>query len=392
MKKYLKCVLALTLICAVVSVLMALTNSITAPIIEENKKASESKAFTEIYPTSMKFDPVNLEEFTLPETVTEAHKADDGGYVIKLNTKGLNTGMIILCGIDGEGRVSGAVCLESQETYNQEKTFGETLVSKNKDEVGAVDTKTGATYTVEGYKNAILDAFTAVAIFGGESVDVRTPEQILNDGLTAALPAANGEFSEMFIIEDLGVDAMYIAANKAGYVFVIGESFVATDMDGNVVSEASDELKAIATEAVAKVYASTMEEIDLSQYPDMPKAVTKANVTASGNYVFELEASGFGIRGDKYLRSNQPIKIRVSATPDGRIIATQTLSQEETPKGEMKFGTVCAEPSFYSQFNGKTAETYTEIDAITGATITTEGYVNAIARVFEAISILKGDA
>lgn len=388
MKKHLKCVLALTLICAVVAVLMALTNYITAPIIAANQAAAANEALLVVMPEGGEFTELDITEYELPASVTNAYSESNGGYVLQMNVTGYSTGMIIMCGVDANGVVTGATCLSSSETLGYEKTYGDSMVGKNAEEVAALDTVGGATKTTAAYKSAVNDALNAAIILGGGSVDIRTPEQILNDNLSAALPAANGEFSEMFIIEDLGVDAMYIAANGSGYVFVIGENFVGTDMEGNVVSEASDELKVIATDAVAKVYASTMEEIDLTQYPDMPEAVTKAYITASGNYVFELKASGYGIKGDKYIRSGEYINIRVSATADGRIIATQTMFQKES----QGFGDACATPDFYTQFNGKTAETYKEIDAISGATITTDGYVTAISRVFEAINILKGDA
>ena len=75
-------------------------------------------------------------------------------------------------------------------------------------------------------------------------------------------------------------------------------------------------------------------------------------------------------------------------TPDGKIIDTYTISQEES-KG---IGDACADEKFYGQFDGKTEENYTEIDAIGGATITTDGYKKAILRAFEALKILEGGA
>ena len=389
MKKYIKCVLALTVICSVIAVLLALTNFITAPIIEKNQAAAANQALLVVMPDGGEFTELDITEYELPASITNAYRESNGGYVLQMNVSGYASNMIIMCGIDANGVVTGTTCLSSGETMGFEKTYGANLVGKTVSDIDAVDTIGGATKTTSGYKGAVRDALNAAVILGGGSVDIRTPEQILNDNLSAALPAANGEFSEMFIVEDLeGVDAMYAATNLAGYVLVYGETFVGTDYEGNVVSDASDDIAALATDAVAKVYASEMEEVDLSAYPEMPDAVKKAYVSASGNYVFELEASGYGVKGDKYVRSGEPIKIRVSATADGKIIATQTLSQAETDG----IGSPCGDRPFYSQFNGKTADTYKEIDAIGGATITTNGYLTAISRVFEAVNMLKGDA
>ena len=75
-------------------------------------------------------------------------------------------------------------------------------------------------------------------------------------------------------------------------------------------------------------------------------------------------------------------------TNDGKIIACKTVSQKESKD----FGDACAKPSFYTQFNGKTETDYNDIDAISGATITTNAYKNAILRAFETLKILKGEA
>ena len=84
--------------------------------------------------------------------------------------------------------------------------------------------------------------------------------------------------------------------------------------------------------------------------------------------------------------SGEYIYIRVSMTADGRIIDCLTVSQAETNG----IGSVCGDESFYGQFDGKTEETYKEIDAISGATLTTNGYKTAILRAFEAVKILEG--
>ena len=78
--------------------------------------------------------------------------------------------------------------------------------------------------------------------------------------------------------------------------------------------------------------------------------------------------------------------IRVSMTREGRIIDCLTVSEAETDG----LGDACADESFYGQFAGKTEENYTEIDAISGATLTTDGYKQAIQRAFAAVNLLKG--
>ena len=389
MKNYLKSIVALTVICAVIALALAATNMITAPIIEKNEAAAANEALLIVMPEGEDFTAVDISGYELPETVTEVYAETSGGYVVKLTTSGYGAGMVIMCGVSADGTVTGATCLSSNETLGEEKTYGEKTVGKNIDDIDAVDTVASATKTTAAYRNAVKDALNTAIILGGGTVDLRSEEDILNDNLSAVLPAAEGAFTSWFMVEDLtDVSAVYAADNGSGYVFVMGDQFVATDASGAVLGEVDAAISANIADAAAKVIASSVSEIDISGY-ELPAAVTKVSMTASGNYVFELKASGFGINGDAYYNpSGEPITLRASVTPDGRIIACETLTQQETDG----LGSACAESWFYTQFNGKTETDYKEIDAISGATLTTNGYKTAIGRIFEALKILKGEA
>lgn len=386
--KYIKCILSLTLICAVIAVMLAAANYITAPIIAANESAAANEALLIVMPNGEGFAAVDTAEYELPASVNEVYTEKNGGVVVTLTTTGFNPNLKIMVGVDGGGTVTGATCLSSEETLGYEKTYGDSVLGATADTIDSVDTIAGATKTTAAYRAAVKDALSTAIIVGGGSVDIRSEAEILADNLAAALPAGD-TFTPVFIVEELeNVSAVYTADNGAGSVFVIGESFVGIDAGGAVVGDVDAETKAIAEAAAAKQSASSVTEIDITAYEDMPSAVEKAYVTASGNYVFDLKASGYGINGDKYIRSGEYIYIKVSITASGKIIACETVSQKESDG----FGSVCAEPSFYSQFNGKTADTYKDIDAISGATVTTNGYTTAISRAFEAVTILTGGA
>lgn len=390
MKNYIKSVGALTVICAVIAILLALTNSITAPVIEKNASAAANEALLIVLPDGEEFTSVDLSSYELPSTVTEAFTEKNGGVVVKLTTSGYGSDMVIMVGVDGSGTVTGAICLSSNETLGYEKTYGESVAGATVDTVDGIDVIAGATKTTAAYKGAVKDALNTAVILGGGSVDVRTEEEILADNLNGALPEGEGEFESVFVAEaiDESITAVYKAVNGKGYVFVVGEAFVGTDAEGNVVTDVDDAVKAAVSGSAAAIINSEITELDISGY-EMPKQIEKAYKTASGNYVFDLKASGFGINGDEYYNpSGEYIKIKVSVTEDGKIIACQTVSQKETDG----IGSACEDVSFYSQFNGKTEADYGDIDAISGATITTNGYKTAVSKVFEAIKILKGEA
>ena len=389
MKKYIKSVIALTVICAVVSALLAVTNFVTAPIIEENAASAANDALSIVMPEGSGFAPVDISTTELPATVTEVYSAETGGYVVKLTTAGYGTDMVIMCGINAAGEITGATCLSSNETLGLEKTYGETALGYKADTIDGLATVSGVTKTSQGYKDALKDALNTAIILGGGSVDIRSEEEILADNLNEALPAGEGAFTQWFVTEVLtDVDAVYVADNGTGYVFVSGEAFIAVDAEFNVLSAVADDVKTVMSANAQAVASSESEEIDISGYEDMPSAIDKAYKTTSGNYVFELRASGYGINGDAYTASGEYIYIKVSATADGKILACQTVSQSETDG----IGSACADASFYSQFNGKDETNYGEIDAIGGATITTNGYKTGVSKVFTAIKILEGVA
>ena len=391
MKKSVMSTLVLVCICAVMAVLLAITNMITAPTIQANADKAANEALLQVMPEGQGFEKMDISTYTLPTTVTEVYKEANGGYVVRMTTTGYGSGMVIMCGVNAEGVITGAVCLGSSETLGYEKTFGESFTGKDAAGVDAVDTISGATKTTAAYKNAVKDALNTAIILGGGSVDLRDPAQILNDNLSAALPAAEGKFTKLFITEVIeGIDAVYTADNGKGSVYVVGEHFIPVYENGGmpVFDSISPEIQQNVATASVILDASTTEEIDLTPYAETLKYITSAKKTATGNYIFEVKGPGYGIvGGDEYHpASGEYIIVRVSMTPDGKIIDTFTVSQAESAG----IGDACADETFYGQFDGKTEADYKDIDAIAGATMTTNGYLKAIERAYEALHTLKG--
>lgn len=382
MKKSIVSISVLVAICAVMAILLGLTNALTAPTIQKNQDKAANEALLEVMPNGESFEKLDLSAYTLPATVTEAYREASGGYVFKLTTTGYGSGMVLMCGVNADGTVSGAVCLSSTETLGYEKTYGANFVGMDAAGADSVDTVSGATKTTAAYKNAVKDALNAVIILGGGSVDLRTEEEILLDNLAAALPAGEKAFTKLFITEIItGIDAVYVADNGEGGVFVIGEEFIAVDKTG-----ATDN-KTVA-DAYAILSASSDEDVDLSAFEGLPKNLISAKKTATGNYILEVNGPGYGIKGgdDYHPASGKYIVVRVSMTASGKIIDTLTVSQEES-KG---IGDACANEAFYGQFDGKTESDYKTVDAISGATLTTEGYLKAIEHAFNSVKILEG--
>ena len=394
MKKSIENILVLVCICAVVSVLLAVTNAVTAPFIAENEAQKANAALLEVMPDGKSFELLDISSYKLPATVSEAYKSGNGGYVIKLNTTGYSSGMVLMCGVSADGKVTGAKLISSNETPAiggvAADTMAQNVVGKDDATIDGVDTVGGATKTTAAYRAAVKDALNAAIILGGGSVDIRTEEEILAENLTAALPAGEGKFEVVFRTEVTeGVDKIYKATNGAGYVCVIGEAFIGLDGEGNVLSDVSEETATTVKTAVEAILASKLTDIDRTQYQGLPEDyILSAQRTETGNYVIRIKGAGYGITGgDKYHpASGKYIEIRVAITADGKIIDCLTEFQAETNG----FGSACENESFYGQFVGKTEENYDQIDAISGATMTTDGYKKAISRAFECVKIFEG--
>ncbi len=389
MKNNIKSVISLTVICIVTSILLAITNKLTGPVIAKQEASAVNDALTVVLPNGEDFQSVDITKYKLPSTITEAYSEKNGGYVFKMQTTGYDVGFVILCGIDKDGVVNGSTTISSKETLGYEKTYGVELKDKTLGNIDSVETIAGATKTTSAYKNAVKDALNSFVILNGGTADLRSEEEILADNLNTALPQANGEFETVLMLEDNdAVDTIYKAVNGNGFVFVIGEEFIGTDSNGKILTDTSETSKTIVETARQSLLKWTESQIDLTKLSGMPNSVNAAYKANNGNYIFILHAAGYGINGgDKYHpASGEPIVIMVTASKDGKIITCKTIEQSETAN----IGSACADESFYSQFNGKTESNYTQIDAISGATITTDGYKKAIGDVFTAIKILKG--
>jgi len=108
----------------------------------------------------------------------------------------------------------------------------------------------------------------------------------------------------------------------------------------------------------------------------MPDAVSEAYCTTNNvGYIFIMTVAGYG--GN--------MEIICGLNEDGTIISTRVLKQNET-KG---LGDRVAEEAFGSQFTGKDSSLQ-GISAISGATISSNAYIEAVRSAFDAFEIVRG--
>lgn len=396
MKNSIKGIIVLVSVCAVMSVLLAFVNGITYQKIIDNQNNAANEAIKEIFPEAQGISPEAIElaehEGKIPESVTQADKYGDVGYVIRVSTTGYKPGLIILFAVRADGTIAGAQVIDSKETNGAEKTYGELFKDKTLEGIDEIDTVAGSTYTTEAYQQAAKDAINTVTVLSGGEADLRTEEEIFADNLKAALAIDEGNFEKVFIAEQ-GLDkfdSIYAEKSGKGYVFVKESTFIGLDAKGNAIAENPEiaDMIAQAKSELQIILATKTVPLDLSKYQGISKIVQSVKKTATGNYVLELRGEGYAIHGagkeHEYL-SGVPIMIRISMTADGKIIDCMTVSHGES-KG---YGDKCATDEYCGQYDKKTKDEIASI-AISGATATSKGYRNAVLSAFEAVSIIEG--
>ncbi len=161
MKKNVKSIIVLSVICLVVTALLATVNHITAPVIERNALLKAQESLRVVLPDSKEFEELTLTG--APETVTGVFKEINGkGYAVTLETVSSysQNPMTFTLGITADGKIAGV----EVTNYSETKDFGDypqTFVGKDASLEG-VDVTAGVTYSSEAFKGAVNDAFSVI--------------------------------------------------------------------------------------------------------------------------------------------------------------------------------------------------------------------------------------
>ena len=155
--------IVLTAICIAVALLLSVANIFTAPKIEENQRKKVTEALKEVSPQSESFEELDISSLGLPEEISAVYVSNDGGYVFKASVKGYSTGLIIMCGIDAEGKITGTKYIESNETNGAEKLLDGAYTGLSSGSALPEFIK-GSTRTSEAYRTAVELSFKSFEI------------------------------------------------------------------------------------------------------------------------------------------------------------------------------------------------------------------------------------
>lgn len=165
---------SLFLICAVVTLLLAVTNSITKPKIEEMQIEIENRTKAQVLSSADSFsDALTVlkggREYTYYEGFDKEN--NKAGYVFTCTSKGYGGDITVMVGVDNSGAVTGTEFLTISETAGlgmnaQKDSFkqqfsgksGEISVVKNSPSGNEIQALTGATITSRAVAAAVNEA------------------------------------------------------------------------------------------------------------------------------------------------------------------------------------------------------------------------------------------
>ena len=382
--------LVLGCICLVAALLLSLINSVTAPRIEALNADKANEALRLVLPEGKNFKKID-DLANYPEAVTEAHSAD-GGFVFRCVGKGLKGDIVIMVGVDTEGKITGIELMSSEETKSySDKVYSQVTGTDGKYKDQTLDTFDpflvgGSTYCSNGVADAVKAALQAFAIANGATVDTRTPEQILQDNCNAALGTTGKTFARFFeSYSAFGTAEVYTC--DSGAVIKSGDFFVGyLNGSTSAVGTPGDDALA-ATKTAYDAYAS-LTQIDLADYEGVATSVKSVYKTANGEYMLSVSRKGFSY-------ATAPMVIEILINSDGVIVSCVTVSHSES----YGYGYICGTPEYYEQYVGKTIDNYSDVPAINpgnypdagltaGATETSNGYKNAVRDALRAFKLL----
>ena len=383
-------------------------NLYTGPIIEANMAGAENEKFNAVMPNGKGYEQIDISALGLSTAVTAAYKETSGqGYVFELTVTGYAPGLVILCGVDADGKITGSKVLASNETYGLEGTLdnaynGQTL------ETAEIIIAAGATPgsdTSEGYYAAIEAALQASVIVGGGKLD---PSIVLMNLLPTVAPG----FVEL---QDLNVSGNITSAFKAGndagfaYLMADGEDLYLAVVNAMGVCKLYDVEGADVTASHAALAAEAKAHADANQksyLKTLSDKITKTlmkeatDITAIELDTFNTVVSAVSLTYEGatyyafYSRSigYKQMDVYVIVDANGAIVkvdAKTFIFDEEYFYG---FGGLNVK-DYKESLVGITPDTFTGEEVIIAtATKTSDAMKQSMADVFAAFESIKGGA
>ncbi len=418
MKENIKSVVVLTVICLVVAVLLAYTNSITAPIIEANKAAKASGSLLEVMPEAAGFENITDTLGELPATVKEVHRETSGlGHVMILGTttQFSSDEMGITVAIGADGKISNVILTGYYESKDFGADYPATYIGQDS-ALGGVDIVAGTTFSSTAFKNAISDAFTVLIDNNLVAAGEKSEEQLIAEVMPLALPGAMNSLGNPITtpIEGLAdpIVQAYKANNNCGYIYVMNGGSYGTvvcgvnafgiakvfSLDGNDITA---DCAGLVETAVAASPVLTVENLEgytasIAALFEEGAVITPVEGVATFADVMAAftvtvgEETQYAVITGPIAYADETMKMAVIFNANGEVVLYKTYT-ELILHGEYYSTHELTDPAAYrEQFLGLTEATYSDdMTLVAGATMTANAVASNFRSAFEVFNLIK---
>ncbi len=381
MKKKISAWIALGLITLVAGLMLALTNEVTSEKIATQEIEAQEQARRDVLPAAETFEALEIEGLApLSELYVGKAGEEVVGFVGMVTATGYGGPVQVIAGVDEEGTVTGisvggsdfsetaGLGAKSKEPAFMQQFAGKKtpikVVKSAEDRAeNTIDAITAATITT----NAVTGAVNNVASKVKSYLNPDDGKPAEGTTYTAEEQGFGGPVAVFVTVKDDGT----ITGLEIG-----DERFNETEGFGMGAKD-----PAFISQFIGKTLPLTLDDID---------AVSGATITTTAvvnalNRAFE-EKNVVAPEGVRYTAIEQgfagPVAVFVTVKDDGTITALE-IGDDQFNETE-GFGMGAKDPAFIEQFIGKTLPlTLDDIDAVSGATITSTAVVNALNRAFE---------
>ncbi len=384
-KKFFRDLVPLVAICLVAALLLAIFNLITEGPIAENALRAAQETRTRLLSAAATFEQMELEEGSAMDSCYEGFNADGEsvGYVVETTVGGYGGEIVVTVGLDADNVITGI----NVGGENFSETAGLGALAK---EASFTDQFIGETVPLSlqkgesGLQDGIIDAIsgatiTSTAVNGGVNSAGKFVMDLSGGGAspnTASVQGFAGPVAVTLSLDDAGAiteitigDAFF--NETPGYGAGALEEAFQAQFIGKVPPLALADIDAIAGATItstAVVDAINQVQAQLSgAAPVSAPAEEIAPVPAAGENAKTASAQGFA----------GPVAVAVDLDENNTITAI-TIGDDSFAE-TAGFGAKALDDAFKAQFIGKTLPlAMADIDAIAGATITSNAVVEAL--------------
>ena len=418
MKQNIKPTIVLGTICVVVALLLSVINMVTAPIIEAQGAAAANAALLVVMPDGEGFEEIDISALGLPGTVQQVWRETSGkGHVFKVESTGYQPGMIIMIGIDTDGKITGSSYIDGKETYGLEKLLDNAYNGQTMSDAALIIAAGASSNsaTSKGYFAAIETALQANVLVGGGEL---SPSIILKGLIPTLAPGFN--FNGSLACEELAgsgnVTVAYKAKNGAGLALIFEEGENAYLALVNAVGsvkvydvESKDvtaEKTAIVDEAKTFAAANQTDYVEtltnkLAKLAEGATDIAPVTFDAFGNVVAAVQfkigdATQYAFLSRPLTYEENAMEIYTIIDADGKIVK-QDIAQilfghgiEYMPVYK-DYGNTSSSTyvDYENSFGGLTSETLGDNVMISGATISSGAIKTATGDVFAIFNAIK---